>query len=274
MAEKYNKKSKFKFAYLLLIIVAVIVLAITIFAYKQRQNINAIYNAATVSAGDIQRQQEENNIKTNDILNRITDVEIKELPDDMRVKLADGEISKEQALGFILGVDEQTLKNSISENSVSGETKPKAEENITEQKNEDSQVKSEENNVKPEENNSDDKVSVGRKEEIIGEIYLLRAEFLNKIDALIESGKATVIATPKEELTLSKKLSLINSYRAKGAELEASCDARMEALLGELSGELNKSGESTAIVSEIREAYNEQKQIKKTELINKYSSYM
>ena len=245
-----HRKKKLKFGYFLLIVIAIMLLLLAGFVYSQHQNIKAIYGAATSSAGEIKQQQENNEQRTRDILSGLTDMDIRELPEDMRLKLKNGEISEEEALNIILGAENPA---SSKENN-----------------------SSESDNVKNDTNSKDvndslnTSTSVGRKEEIIAKIYLLRAEYLNKIDALIASGKATISSIPKEEFTLSKKMSVLNMYKSKGSALESDCDSRMEGLLSELRDELENLGESTDVVSDIRTVYNEQKHLKKEELLNTY----
>ena len=112
-----------------------------------------------------------------------------------------------------------------------------------------------------------------RIDEIIAEIYLLRATYLNKIDQLIKDAKATYIALPKNQHNLQGKMRVVERYLIpKGNALEAECDAKMRTLLAELKGLLNDLGMSTEIINEIQKTYNEQKEIKKTELYNQYSS--
>ena len=55
-----------------------------------------------------------------------------------------------------------------------------------------------------------------------------------------------------------------------GNALEVECDAEMEALIEELRASLVASGQSTAIISEIRATYEEEKRLKKAALIDRY----
>ena len=109
-----------------------------------------------------------------------------------------------------------------------------------------------------------------RQNEIIAEIYLLRATYLNEIDALIQGMKDEYAALPEEERGFKAKMKIAEKTMPKGNALEDACDARMEELLAELTKILQQSGSSTAIIDEIEETYLEQKVLKKTELYNQY----
>ena len=109
-----------------------------------------------------------------------------------------------------------------------------------------------------------------RQSEIIAEIYLLRATYLNEIDALIAQTKAAYIALPKEQHTLTGKLTIVEQMIPQGNALEDASDAKMDVLLAELASVLKQLGSSTAIIDEIRQTYDEQKLLKKTELYNEY----
>ena len=108
-------------------------------------------------------------------------------------------------------------------------------------------------------------------EDVISEIYLLRAEFLNKIDLMIADGTAEVEATPKEKRTLTFKIELMNRYMDRGNALEKECDARMELLLAELETALRQSGGDLSLIDEVRALYAQEKKLYKAELYQKYT---
>lgn len=109
-----------------------------------------------------------------------------------------------------------------------------------------------------------------RQNEIIAEIYLLRATYLNEIDALIQGMKDTYSALPEDQRGLRAKMKIVEDTIPKGNALEAACDAQMEELLTELENLLLQSGNSTAIIAEIEQTYLDQKALKKSELYNEY----
>ena len=107
-------------------------------------------------------------------------------------------------------------------------------------------------------------------QQIIADIYLLRAELINKLDALIEEGTAEVNAIPKEKRTASVKLEFMNRYLDRGEALEAECDARLEALLSDMTAQLKADGGDLSLVEDARALYIQEKKIRKAELYRKY----
>lgn len=109
---------------------------------------------------------------------------------------------------------------------------------------------------------------------IIADIYLLRAEFLNKLDLLIGEGKAEVLEASKNVKGLVINLGTVNYYMDRGAALEKECDKRMEELLSEMTASLKASDGDLSLVDEARALYVEEKKLYKSELMNKYKKYL
>ena len=110
-----------------------------------------------------------------------------------------------------------------------------------------------------------------KKELIIAQIYVLRANYVSMIDGLIENAKNSYIALSPSERTASAKLEIAKSLVQQGNSLEAECDARMDSLLSSLEQELGRLGKSTSVISEIKSIYNQEKKIKKAELMDAYN---
>ena len=109
---------------------------------------------------------------------------------------------------------------------------------------------------------------------IIADIYLLRAEFLNKLDLLIEEGKAEVLEASKNVPGLVIDIGVVNRYLDRGEALEKECDSRMKVLLAEMTASLKESGGDLSLVDEARALYVEEKKLYKSELMNKYKKYL
>ena len=109
---------------------------------------------------------------------------------------------------------------------------------------------------------------------IIADIYLLRAEFLNKLDLLIDEGKAEILEASKNVPGLVIDIGTVNRYLDRGEALEKECDARMKELLSEMSASLKASGGDLSLVDEARALYVEEKKLYKSELMSKYKKYL
>lgn len=77
-------------------------------------------------------------------------------------------------------------------------------------------------------------------------------------------------ALPIEKRTTATKQKVISSKLGKAAALETECNANMDSLLAELSNELKAQGKDLSLVSSIKKAYANEKQLKKSYYINQY----
>lgn len=107
-------------------------------------------------------------------------------------------------------------------------------------------------------------------QQIIADIYLLRAEYINKLDLLIAEGLKEVNAIPKEKRTLTVKLDLMDRYLARGEAMEAECDARLDALLAKMTEQLRADGGDTSLADEARALYVQEKKLYRDALYRKY----
>lgn len=261
---KQRKKKKGKrLKITLLVILAVLAVGIAVTAKLQENNLQALSYAGKYTGEELQEKNEELDGKIQQVAEKIPNVYIQPLTWEERKMLGSGELTAEQAMAIITGTmpesspDEAEIAENIPEIAENPETPSgeEADETMNETTNDEAEIQ-----VK----------TVSRTNEIIAEFYLLKAEFLNKIDDLIAQGQAERLAIPKEERTMTVKLNMAKKYLKLGTELESQCDKQMKELLGELENELKNSEQDTSIVSEIRELYNEEKALKKASLIDSY----
>lgn len=107
-------------------------------------------------------------------------------------------------------------------------------------------------------------------DDIVAEIYVLRAKYLSSLDNLINEAKAEVKKIPSEKRTTTTLINIGDVFIARGTALEKECDAQMEDLLEKMSAQLKKEKKDMSVISEIRSVYASEKRIKKAALYNKY----
>ncbi|MBR5539370.1 MAG: hypothetical protein IKU61_05670, partial [Clostridia bacterium] len=265
--------------------------ALLIGAYVFREELYIDYVAVTSSNEAIVSQEAENDRKTQEILDKLTDVTMRDLTEEERKMLESGLLSYEDALKLIMGetLASVTTAPSPEETTVVTEdtsavttTGSETTFEIIEAPEETSATtvatapavtvavtSVKETPLTPDEENT---VALrNRKNEIIAEIYLLRATYLNKIDELVEALKKEYIALPRNKHNTRGKLEMLERVVIpRGNALENECDDKMDSLLAELKGVLEALGEDKSLIKEIRNAYVEQKRLKKTELMNTY----
>ncbi len=222
----------------MLIIFVLIAVAGSIFAISQKNNIQGLLYAGKYNENELAEKNQKIDDQLKKILDQFPDIDIDLLTDEDLKKLNSGEISREEILEIL------TAKSKNDE---------------------------EKNQTSKNKDNNTEKTSA-RVNEIIAECYLLKSEFLGRIDSLISQAKTEWRSLPKEGRTQSAKVAIAGKYMSKGSQLEAECDQRMSALLSGLESELKASGQSTAIISQINSLYNEEKAVKKASLFAKYAS--
>lgn len=265
----------------LLAILAFIIIAVAVFIIANWKNVVRIYKGISYSADEISSMQKENDKKTNELLNELAVETMRDLTDEERALLASGELSEADALALIQGLL-PPLYFEETESQTQTESEPKDEEPVEittdTEKTEPAEIvttaalTAEATEPLPEETADKTAELQNRISEIIAEIYLLRANYLNKIDILIEESKQTYLALPKSQRGTSAKLRIIeNTVKPKGELLEKECDESMNVLLNELKDVLKQLNLGTEIISEIEKTYKEQKDLKMAELYNKYA---
>ena len=109
--------------------------------------------------------------------------------------------------------------------------------------------------------------------DLVAQIYLLRSRFTGELANLEAEALSVKKNTPAKERTISKRLMYIESYTGRAVALEQQCDAEMESIINQIDAELEKTSSSKDLILEIRAVYASEKEIKKSQLLSKYSKY-
>ncbi|MBQ7660511.1 MAG: hypothetical protein IJS44_00475 [Clostridia bacterium] len=264
-------KNKKKTGIILLCILLVILIILCGVWFAFRKQISFLYRSYTqisdigaIPKEDVAARQEENDKKTQQLSDALSDIAVRDLTEEERAALAKGELSEEDALLLILGETVPAVPPAETADRAQPDTAAETTAQNAGSPTPDTQDLSRSTAEK------DAAARAAKKRSVLAEIYLLRAEFLNRIDALIDNAIVRYKALPKEKRGTVAKLNIGQALMADGEDLETECDGRMQALLDRLRALLVEGGEPTDILNEIEDAYKEQKQLKKVELINKY----
>ncbi len=222
---------------IILIAVLCIVVIVGSLAIWQWNNIKALFLSLNYSAEEIDTLYIENEQKINSILSDFTQGEMRGLSEEEKAQLLTGELTSEQALEIIKNV-----------------SKPKTDESVSE--------------------NSNSKKYSDELYNLIAQIYLLRDEYTNELTKLESEAISVKHNMSKEQKTIPNKLKYIELYTGKAVALEKQCDAKMESIIKKIETELKNTGNDTALISQIRALYASEKEIKKSQLLNKYSKYL
>lgn len=213
-----------------LVILVMVLVLIAGFVWWQWNNITAIHYALQYTIEEQAAMEQETNKIIENISEQFSGVDFSRLPEEAREMLSKGELSEEDAIAILTG-----------------------------------KITWEELKNNPGTISSDaSKFQFSRVDEMIAQIYVLRSGYTGKIDGLV--GQALADYRAKK----GTKSELISKYIGLGNALEDECDSKMEALLWELQRELKRTGGDTALVSQIRSAYQTEKSLKKAAIIEKY----
>ena len=90
-------------------------------------------------------------------------------------------------------------------------------------------------------------------------LYGIRGAYQGRVNGIISSAKSEFAALPAEQRTRSAQNAILASKMGQAEALEAECDAKVEAMLGEMSAELSAAGQSTDAVGQLRSYYQDAK---------------
>lgn len=292
----YGGKKKKRWIAALVVFIILIGVIGTV-AYCQKGNIDALKYVKKYSDDERKKMLEENEQVIVDILEKLPGVKARPLPKEAEEMLEKGEITQEDAILIITGkaevsdytndtaVNEENAENNSAESSgdagknqdkvgdkaenkpdgnKSGENKSATEDVSGNGASENQEQSNSAEVSQPQHTEEPEKPS--ELESLIAEIYILRSSFSGQIDGLVEQAKAEYIANKGQN-----KAGIAGKYLRKATDLEASCDSQMEDILSRIQAEIKRTGGDSGIVKEIRSAYENEKSIKKADLMAKYN---
>ena len=249
---KKVKKMK-KANVIILVILFVFIVATGIFVYKQRDTLLPMYYVITNQTYKLEQKKLDTDQRALDAIKEFGIEDVRPLTDDEAKKLNEGEISEEEAVDIILGRTEEDKQTGKNPSDVpSSLTTP--EPDIS---------SSEEYKAKNEEI-----------AQLIGKMYVLKAKFSNDLADIEKWVSEKYVFYYKEyggseNIPSSVKTKVGKQAYAKAIELEAECDSQVNNILSRITTLLKETGQSTKIVDEIREAYENEKMLAKSYYMSK-----
>ena len=274
MSYSVNNKSKVLIA--VIVVVVAIVGIIGTVAYSQRGNIEALAYVKKYSGEERRKMLEDNEKAILDILERLPEVKVQPLDEKAEKMLREGKLSKEDAVLIITGraqTEDFDVEVDVTGSAeVSGVSENEAAGDKTVQNASDQADSTPETNVSNGESTGGQSQPASEQEKpselesLVAQIYILRSDFSGQLDSLVSQAKAEYIANKGKN-----KAGIAGKYLRKATDLEALCDSQMEETLSKIDVEIKRTGGDTEIVSEIRSAYENEKSIKKADLLAKYN---
>ncbi len=185
---------------------------------------------------------------------------IRPLTEEEANKLNSGEMTEEEAIEIILGKNEEnvsskdTTPNNSNAESVSGNAGTSKEESPT--------VSNEE--VKKEEEIKKKKEEIAS---LIGKMYVLKAQFTGKlagIEGYVETEYRKLVDKYGYDIPSSEKTRVGMAAYENALALEAECDGQVKTILDRVEVLLKETGQNTALVKQMQEAYESEKMVAKS----------
>lgn len=231
---KKLKKMK-KTTMIILVLLFVFIMTMGIFVYKERDILVPMYCVITNQTNKLEQKKVDTDQEALEAIKDFGITEVRPLSEEESKKLAEGEITEEEAVNIVLGKTEENQENP-------GETS------------------SDINNLTSEEYKA-------KNEEIaqhIGKMYVLKAKFSSDLSGIEDWVKDKYWEYTKEfggteNVPSSVKTKVGKQAYAKALALEDECDKQVNDILARITVLLKETGQSTKVVDEIREAYESEK---------------
>lgn len=246
------------FKKILCIFLAVLLLAAGALAWWQWDNIVAVINGFRYSTEDLEEKLAQNDQKIKDTVATIPGIVVREMTEEERQALNDGTITMQELIERMTsGEGGQTPP----EDPVADPKQPTISESTPQpttpqppQKEEQPQQPTK----TPEQLAYEQELSA-----VIAKVYVLREEFLGKLDALLAQALAEYKAMTPEQRTASNLTTFVSNYLSVGLDMEKQCDARIEAIIVELETLLQENNGDLSIAQTVYDTYVEEKSLKK-----------
>lgn len=229
-----------------------VILGIGALTVWQWNNICAAFSFVRFSQEELEDKINENDQKIKDAVGTVPEVAIRDITQEEKDALRDGTLTQEELIENLVKPKQESKppdkpkEESKPSDSPKPEEKPEqlpnqsAQEELTEQRDYEKELAS-----------------------IIAEVYVLREEFLIKLDNLMAEAKAKYLSMPSEQRTTANLMSLASGYLSQGQVLEKECDAKIDEILDRLETLLKENNGDMSIPQTVYDTYVNEKSLKK-----------
>lgn len=254
----------------------VIVVIIAGLAAWQWKYVSAVIDGLRLDDAKLGERQVQHAEKAISDINSQVSVELRDMTEEEKQLIADGELSQAEVMARIfaeaMGTELPSLEELAAElngNDMAGDSAENSSAGEKETDGANASGGSTDNSASAL-TTSDQYVAAA-----VSKLYGLQAQYTGSIDGAISSAHALYreqkAATGSE---MKARTSAFNKLTGDVSSLEASCDAQVEAVLSELTNQLNSIGADTSVVSTIRGTYAAEKEDRRAGYIQKFSKYM
>ena len=240
---------------ILLVILAVILMAAGALVVWQYDNISALIKGLSSSSEDLAVKIDEHRNKVKTEIEKYVPKPIEDISAEDEKKLILGEISPEEvAEKYKLPLE--YMKDDI--NNKIPDKKPAASVNES---------------PKPSVNKPVDKNKLIEEEisNSLAQLYALKAKYVNKLGELEREVKEQYLNLPKSKQNKEGKKELVMANIDYVANLEKTCDSEVDKVVADLEKKLKELGGDLEIIQIIKDAYDEEKELKKSYYLSLYN---
>lgn len=235
-------------------ILIILIASISTFAFWQKDNISALINGMNSSSDDLALKMDENRANLKAEVEKYTSQPVMDITAEDEQKLLKGEVTVEDiADKYNLPID-YMKDNDVANN----ETNYKPEQSDIVQSSESNQV--------------DTKAIDKAISEGVSKMYALKAKYVNKLGELEREVIKEYTSLPAEKQNKDSKYKIMMDKLNYVSQLEKKCDDEVAKVLSNLEGELKKLNGDTEIIKILKNAYKQEKEIKKSYYLSLYNS--
>lgn len=225
-------KKALKVLLIVFLLLAIVLGAVFLWQWK---NIESIMLGVKEESIEIEKRRNENQIKLVDDVNNYMDEPIREMTEEEKQQIEEGKVSASDVYQKIFEEKKENLEKNGQKETV---------------------------------NNS------STKDEIISrymaELYKLQNEFTARAESTIKQGASYYESIKDHPQDPVARADTMAHFTPIVRALESECNTKVEKIISDLKGELEKIGEDTAIIAAIRSTYANEKQLKLSYYANKY----
>lgn len=227
-------------------VILIIVILVGSVAIKHWNTLEALVDSFRYSQDEVVEKLDENKKELQEYIDENENITVRDLTQEESKLLNSGEITEEEAVNILTGKIP--------------ETKLPADEPAT----------------KPKEPEVPEKTSDMVVSEAIAKLYIQKSKYLGKLDDIEAKVRQEFIETVDSQKNVSAeerraaKQRFLNSNLSMVAAWENECDSIVEGILEEIKTALKSSNQDDSIVKKLKEAYLNEKRLKKSYFINRY----
>lgn len=247
MKEKAMKKP-FKILIIILIVITCTAAGLLIW---QRDNMSALIGGLSSSSEELAAKMDDQRNKLKTEVEKYVSKPIEDISAEDEKKLIKGEITVEDiADKYNLPLD-YMRDSDASVNEENTNNKPQDTSN----------------NVQPDSKAIDKAISEG-----VSKMYALKAKYVNKLGEVERDVYKEYSSLPKEKQNQDSKYKILMDKLNYVAQLEKKCDDEVAKVLSALEEELKGLNGDTEIIKILKEAYKQEKEIKKSYYLSLYNN--